>query len=78
MVLAAVLYADHHRLIRDRNLDVLSATPQLSSARKLYLVARTRWEWVWNKDPEAVFEAVGPLSHTPTQRHGPEEPAPAR
>jgi phytoene synthase len=78
VLLAAVLYADHHRLIRDRDLDVLSATPQLSTTRKLYLVARTRWEWVWNKDPEAVFESVGPLSRTETQRHGPEEPAPAR
>jgi phytoene synthase len=78
VLLAAVLYADHHRLIRRHDLDVLSATPQLSTTRKLYLVARTRWEWVWNKDPEAVFEAVSPFSQTPTKRHGPEEPALAR
>jgi phytoene synthase len=78
VLLASVLYADHHRLIRNRSLDVLSATPQLSTTRKLYLVARTRWEWVWNKDPEAVFESVSPLSHTTTQRQSPEEPAPAR
>ena len=78
VLLASVLYADHHRLIRVRDLDVLSATPQLSTTRKLYLVARTRWEWVWNKDPETVFEAVSPLSHTTTHRRGPEEPALAR
>ena len=78
VLLAAVLYADHHRLIRNHDLDVLSATPQLGTARKLYLVARTRWEWMWNKDPQAVFETVSPLSHTPTHRHGPEEPALAR
>ena len=78
VLLASVLYADHHRLIRTRDLDVLSATPQLSTTRKLYLVARTRWEWVWNKDPETVFEAVSPLSHTTTHRRGPEEPALAR
>ena len=78
VLLASVLYADHHRLIRTRDLDVLSATPQLSTTRKLYLVARTRWEWVWNKDPETVFEAVSPLSHATTHRRGPEEPALAR
>jgi len=58
VLLAAVLYADHHRLIRDREYDVLSATPQLSLHRKLSLAARTRWQWVWNKDPEAVFRNV--------------------
>jgi len=78
VVLASVLYADHHRLIRSRDLDVLSTTPELSTRRKLYLVARTRWEWIWNKDPEAVFESVSPFSRAATQRHGPEEPALAR
>ncbi|TQQ83866.1 phytoene/squalene synthase family protein [Halonotius terrestris] len=58
VLLAAVLYADHHRLIRKRDYDVLSATPQLGTARKLYLLAKTRWRWIWNKDPEAVFWAV--------------------
>ena len=58
VLLAAVLYADHHRLIRDREYDVLSATPQLSTARKLALLARTRWQWVWNNDPEAVFHNI--------------------
>ncbi len=58
VLLAAVLYADHHRLIRKHDYDVLSTTPQLSTRRKLWLLARTRWKWVWNKDPEAVFRAV--------------------
>lgn len=58
VLLAAVLYADHHRLIRKRDYDVLSTTPQLATTRKLYLLARTRWRWIWNKDPEAVFWAV--------------------
>jgi len=58
VLLAAVLYADHHRLIRSREYDVLSTTPQLNTTRKLYLLARTRWRWIWNKDPEAVFWAV--------------------
>ena len=58
VLLAAVLYADHHRLIRNREYDVLSETPQLTTARKLALLARTRWQWVWNKDPEPVFRNI--------------------
>jgi len=58
VLLSAVLYYDHHRLIRTREYDVLSETPQLSMARKLALLARTRWQWVWNNDPEAVFRNI--------------------
>lgn len=58
VLLAAVLYADHHRLIRALNYDTLSTTPSLSTARKLRLLARTRWLWQWNDDPEVVFRAV--------------------
>jgi phytoene synthase len=58
VLLAAVLYADHHRLIRNRDYDVLSATPQLSTPRKLWLVARTAQVWRRVRDPEAVFAAV--------------------
>lgn len=58
VLLAAVLYADHHRLIRAHDYDVLTTTPELSTARKLSLLARTRWHWLWNKDPEAVFAKV--------------------
>ena len=42
VLLAAVLYADHHRLIRSRDYDVLSETPSISTARKAWLVAKTR------------------------------------
>lgn len=55
VLLAAVLYADYHRAIRARDCDVLSAEPSLGTARKLSLLARTRWHWAWNSDPEAVF-----------------------
>jgi phytoene synthase len=58
VLVAAVLYADHHRLIRERDYDVLSTTPQLGTLRKLALVARTRWHWTWNRDPETVFRRV--------------------
>jgi phytoene synthase len=55
VLLAAVLYADHHRLIRNRGYDTVSTTPELSLTRKLSLLVRTRWKWQWNNDPERVF-----------------------
>ncbi|MFB6108455.1 MAG: phytoene/squalene synthase family protein [Haloplanus sp.] len=61
VLVAAVLYADHHRLVRERDHDVLSATPQLGTTRKVALVARTRWHWAWNRDPETVFRRVSAL-----------------
>lgn len=61
VVLAAVLYVDHHRLIRAREFDTLSATPQLSNARKLWLAARARWHWRRSRDPVSVFRTVSSL-----------------
>lgn len=61
VVLAAILYADHHRLIRAREFDVVSATPQLSTPRKLWLAARARWHWRRTKDPVSVFRTVAAL-----------------
>jgi phytoene synthase len=58
VLLAAVLYADHHRAIRRRDYDVLSETPSLSTSRKLWLLVRTRLAWARNKDPETVFRRV--------------------
>ncbi|MFQ3293772.1 MAG: phytoene synthase [Halobacteriales archaeon] len=55
---SAALYAEHHRLIRDRDFDVIAETPDLGLARSLSVLARTRWHWLWNKDPEAVFRRV--------------------
>lgn len=72
VLLAAVLYADHHRAIRTLEYDVLSTTPQLSTARKLYLAAKTRWRWAWNKDPEAVFSEVSSIGQSGGRHHGAE------
>ncbi|MEY7851301.1 phytoene/squalene synthase family protein [Natrarchaeobius sp. A-rgal3] len=58
VLLAAVLYAEHHALIREQGYDVLSTEPSLSTTRKLICVAKTRWHWHWNRDPEAVFQRV--------------------
>jgi phytoene synthase len=55
---AAVLYADHHRLIRNRGNDTVTETPSIGTVRKLSLVAKTRLYWAWTNDPEAVFAKV--------------------
>jgi phytoene synthase len=76
---AAVLYADHHRLIRRRDFDTLTATPSLSRRRKLSLLVRTRWHWLWNKDPEAVFAKVAAVPSGDHSAHAePGTPSPAR
>ncbi|WP_122089546.1 phytoene/squalene synthase family protein [Halalkalicoccus subterraneus] len=73
VLLAAVLYAEHHRLIRACEYDVLTNEPELSTAKKLRLVARVRWHWQWSTDPEAVFyraSAVpGPTVPRTERRH---------
>jgi phytoene synthase len=66
VLLAAVLYADHHRAIRHRDCDVLSETPSLSTSRKLWLLARTRLMWVRTKDPETVFRRVSTVPYPST------------
>jgi phytoene synthase len=74
VTLAAVLYADHHRLIRDLNYDVLSTTPELSRRRKLSLLARTALNWAVLRDPEAVFYRVSAVpAGAESGGHGPTE-----
>ncbi len=58
VVLSAVLYAEHHRYIRKQDYDVLSARPGLTTPRKLYLVAKTWWNWRRYRDPVTVFRRV--------------------
>jgi phytoene synthase len=58
VLLAAVLYAEHHRLIRRQDFDVLSTRPVLSTPRRLAVAARTWVHWQRSDDPEVVFEAV--------------------
>ncbi|WP_049927409.1 phytoene/squalene synthase family protein [Halopiger goleimassiliensis] len=68
VLLAAVLYAEHHAIIRNRDYDVLSARPSLSTGRKLWCLARTRWHWHWNRDPEAVFRRVSAVPTVEPER----------
>jgi phytoene synthase len=76
VLVAAVLYADHHRLIRRRNCDVLTETPSLSTPRKLWLVAKTRALWALNSSPEAVFYRATGLAETGDHRHRHGDPRP--
>lgn len=58
VLLAAVLYADHHRLVRDLDYDVLSTRPSLSTRRKLSLCCRSYLQWLRHRDPVTVFDAL--------------------
>ncbi|WP_265108430.1 phytoene/squalene synthase family protein [Halosolutus halophilus] len=80
VLLAAVLYAEHHAVIHDQGYDVLSTEPSLSTARKLWCLAKTRWHWHWNRDPEAVFQRVSAIPAVEQDRHspGPSDHVPTR
>lgn len=58
VLLAAVLYADHHRLIRRQGYDVLSEQPSLTTTRRVALAAATWWHWRWTRDPVQTFYSV--------------------
>lgn len=61
VLLAAVLYAEHHRLVRVQEFDVLSVRPSLSRTRKLWLIVRTWWHWRRFRDPVPVFKRVSAI-----------------
>ncbi|ELY52256.1 phytoene/squalene synthase family protein [Natronolimnohabitans innermongolicus] len=71
VLLAAVLYAEHHAVIRRQEYDVLSEAPSLSTSRKLWCLAKTRWHWHWNRDPEAVFHRVSAVPALETDHREP-------
>ncbi|WP_458206431.1 phytoene/squalene synthase family protein [Haladaptatus sp. NG-SE-30] len=78
VLLAAILYAEHHRLIRAQEYDVLSSTPQLGLARKAWVLARTRWRWQFCHDPETVFRTVSSIPEGDGRRAGTGSPTPTR
>ncbi|WP_336343691.1 phytoene/squalene synthase family protein [Halalkalicoccus ordinarius] len=79
VLLAAVLYAEHHRLIRNCGYDVLNQEPELGTLRKLSLVVRTRWRWQWSNDPEEVFRRVSAVGGARSPSRAPHhESLPAR
>jgi 15-cis-phytoene synthase len=70
VLLAAVLYAEHHAVIRAQEYDVLTSAPSLSTTRKLRCLAQTRWCWHWNRDPAAVFGRVSAVPTAELNRRG--------
>ena len=72
VTLASVLYADHHRLIREHDFDVLNTTPELSTGRKVSLLVRTALNWAVLRDPEAVFYRVSAVPASAPAEAGPD------
>ena len=68
VLLAAVLYADHHRLIRDQGYDVLSNRPRPRLHRRVVLLVQTWWHWRRSGDPRATFDAVSAVPLKPAGR----------
>jgi len=73
VLLAAVLYAEHHRLVRAQNFDVLTERPSLSRRRKLWTVAKTWWHWRRLRDPVSVFRRVSAVPASDGETHGADE-----
>jgi len=65
VLLAATLYAEHHRHIRARDYDVLSERRELTRRRRLWVLARTWFHYKRTGDPEATFYAVAPVDEEP-------------
>ncbi len=70
VLLASVLYAEHHRLIRGVEYDVLTNEPDLGTLRKVALLVRTKWHWRRSGDPEYVFRKVSAVPSPPEPTHG--------
>lgn len=62
VLLAAVLYAEHHRLVRRLDYDVLGGDPELTVPRRLWLVAKTYYHWRRTHDPVATFYAASAVA----------------
>jgi phytoene synthase len=72
---AAVLYAEHHRIIRALDYDVFSSEPEVGAFRAAWLWAKTRWYWRQSRDPVTVFRAVSAVPEAegvPTSSDHPE------
>jgi phytoene synthase len=69
---AAVLYAEHHRLIRARDYDVLTSPPEVGALRAAWLWAKTRWHWRRSRDPVTVFRAVSAVPYGDRARAEPD------
>jgi phytoene synthase len=73
VLLSAVLYAEHHRQIREHGYDVLSARRTLTTRRRLWLAAKTWIRYKRTGDPVATFESVSAVPPTEHDDPTPEE-----
>lgn len=73
VLMAAIFYAEYHRLIREVNYRVLQNPPSLSRARYARLFAQASWHWLRTKDPSTVFYRVSPID--PLSQTGPQPTA---
>ena len=64
VLMAACLYAEHHRAIRRLGFDVRSTTPTLGVREYIPVLLRTWIYWRLLGDPEAVFYRVSPINRT--------------
>ena len=65
VLLSAVLYAEYHRIIRERGYDVLSATPSLGSVDYVRETTRTWWHWRTAPDAETAFYRASAVPASP-------------
>ena len=61
VLMAAVFYAEYHRLIRARHYDVLTDPPSLNAAQYAVLLVKTWLHWKRTHDPEQTFYHVAPV-----------------
>jgi phytoene synthase len=69
VLLSAILYGDHHRLIRNQDYDVLTHRPSISLPRRLSLLVRTAWHWRRTGDPQRTFEIVSTINSPTLQEN---------
>ena len=70
VLMAAVFYAEYHRVIRKQHFDVLTSPPSLDGFRYVSLIVRTWITWKRTGDPERTFYAIAPIKETPHQPGG--------
>ncbi len=61
VLLAAVFYAEYHRMIASQGYDVLTKQPSFTRRRYAVLFIRTWFAWKRHDDPATVFYRVSPI-----------------
>lgn len=59
--LSAVFYSDYHRMIRNKNYDVLNNQYDISKIRKIKLLFRSYWKWRKIDDPFEAFKRTSTI-----------------